>query len=286
VADYVEVNVKGGLGNQIFGLAAGWAIASELKSSLLVNGTDIGWRGSNRSRSLELDLIDWQGFSHELKFSQTKKVPDLGALGNRFSTRILERNLQISRNLEQRDSPQEFDLLVESAGAGQVLDGNYINFEWLNRALKYSFPSRFRLKNMQPVQSVKLSETAIHIRLGDFLKYPALFPIPTQNYYINALEHLCSSKFDVYTDDLDSAIQFYPDLLKRAVRVIGPDDYSGPETFTLLGQYSRIVTSASTFSSIAAWSVGINGGQVICPEKMLVSETFDSRPKGWIRVGD
>ena len=27
----IEVNVKGGLGNQIFGLAAGWAVAAELK---------------------------------------------------------------------------------------------------------------------------------------------------------------------------------------------------------------------------------------------------------------
>ncbi len=282
MGNFVEVNVKGGLGNQIFGLAAGWAIASEIGCELVVNGTDLGWRGSNRSRKLELDLFDWSTFPKNLTFRQTRKILNLGSLGNRISTHLMQKLYDANKLVDKRDSPRDFSELLKSAKAGRVLDGGFIDFEWLNIAHEYNFPPRFSLK--RKFTYPENLDTALHIRLGDFLNYPKIFPIQTSAYYRESLRLLKSEKFDIFTDDEASAKQRYPELFEDANHVFGPKSFSGPETFILLSSYSKIVTSSSTFSSTAAWSISMNGGKVACPQKMILSEVRDSRPTSWLRV--
>lgn len=283
---FIQVEVKGGLGNQIFGLAAGWAVAVETGSNLLVNGSDIGWRGSNRARSLELDLFDWSAFPNELVFKGTKKFPNMGRLGNRFSSKILQIVHDRMSDFEKRDSPSDFRTIINSALSGAVLDGSYIDFNWLELSQEYGFPLEFRLTQHRSIEFESRADTAVHIRLGDFLHYPDIFPISSEVYYKKALSLLGSSSYDIFTDDIEQANRLFPELLLNAKNVIAPRDYSGPETFIILGSYPKIVTSASTFSSIAAWSISSRGGKVACPEKMLISEEIDSRPRSWIRVGN
>lgn len=284
--EFIELNVKGGLGNQLFGLAAGWAIAAESGLNLLVNGSEIGWRGSNRSRSLELDLFEWNSFPNDIVFRKTRKIPDLGNIGNRIYTRLSESIYSYSKTLERRDSPTDFPLIRKSASAGAILDGNFIDFRWFDMARNYEFPIKFNLVNQDLGQVEALSDAAIHIRLGDFLKYPQIFPIPSPRYYNKALEVLKSHDYDVFTDDIEQANEMYPKLLLNARKIVGPESLSGPETFVLLGSYRKIVTSASTFSSIASWSISARGGSVVCPERMIITEVEDSRPASWTRVSD
>lgn len=284
--NFIQVEVKGGLGNQIFGLAAGWAVAVETGSNLHVNGSNIGWRGSNRTRSLELDLFDWSTFPNELVFKSTKKIPNMGRFGNRLSTKVLQLVRDRMNYTERKDSPSDFCTIINSALSGAVLDGSYIDFNWLELSKEYGFPLEFKLTQHKSLEFKNRSDTAVHIRLGDFLHYPDIFPIATEAYYRKALSVLGSSNYDIFSDDVEQANRLFPDLFLNAKNVIPPRDYSGPETFIILGSYPKIVTSASTFSSIAAWSISSRGGKVACPEKMLISEEIDSRPGSWIRVGN
>lgn len=286
MTNFIQVEVKGGLGNQIFGLAAGWAVAVETGSNLLINGSDIGWRGSNRTRSLELDLFDWSTFPNELVFRGTKKFPNMGPLGNRLSTKVLQLVRDRMNNTERKDSPSDFRTIINSALSGAVLDGSYIDFNWLELSREYGFPLEFKLTQHKSLEFRNRSDTAVHIRLGDFLHYPDIFPISTEAYYRKALSLLGSSNYDIFTDDVEQANRLFPELFQNAKNVMPPRDFSGPEAFIILGSYANIVTSASTFSSIAAWSISSRGGKVACPEKMLISEEMDSRPKSWIRVGN
>jgi hypothetical protein len=285
-ANFIQVEVKGGLGNQIFGLAAGWAVAVETGCNLLVNGSDIGWRGSNRSRTLELDLFDWSTFPNEIVFRSTRKNPNLGRMGNRLSTKLLQVVHDRMNEFERRDSPNDFRDIIDSALSGAILDGNYIDFDWLNLSRVYSFPVEFQLNQENSIRFEKKADTAVHIRLGDFLHYPDIFPIPSPHYYKTALRSLGSSKYDVFTDDEEHANRLFPELVLNANKVIAPRDYSGPETFVILGSYPKIIASASTYSSIAAWSIDSRGGKVVCPEKLILSQERDSRPDSWIRVGN
>jgi hypothetical protein len=286
VTDSIKLNIKGGLGNQIFGLAAGWSVAAETGRNLIVDGRNIGWQGSNRERTLELNLFDWSTFPGKLFFIQTKKVKNFGRRGNQISTHLRQKLQSKNLTLEKRDSPRDFFKIVQSAVSGYTLDGNYIDFEWLELARKYGFPTRFRLLGRFDCIVNEDRDTAVHVRLGDFLHFPDIFPIASPQFYSRSLGILESDKYDVFTDDLEMASKMFPDLLSGAEKIIGPEVFSGPETFVLLGAYPKIVTSSSTFSSIAAWGVDLNGGKVVCPEKMLISETFDSRPTGWVRIGN
>jgi hypothetical protein len=186
--------------------------------------------------------------------------------------------------IEKRDAPRDFLDLMKSAKAGRILDGGFIDFEWLNIAHEHNFPSRFVLKRNVEYPDQDSLDTAVHIRLGVFLKYPKILPIPTPKYYQESLSLLRTTKFDIFTDDEDSARQRYPELFELANHVFGPRSFSGPETFVLLSSYSKIITSSSTFSSVAAWCISMNGGEVACPEKMIHSEVWDSRPVSWLRV--
>lgn len=282
----IEVNVKGGLGNQFFGLAAGWAVAAETDSNLLVNGSNLKWRGSNRSRNLELDLFRWDMFPNEIDFKHTKNIPNFGQVGNRLTTKALQVIFDQFKKVEKSDLPKDFSQMVKASMLGKSLDGNYINFEWLDIAEKYGFPSQFSLITNSSKFANRIGETAVHVRLGDFLKYPNIFPIPSSSYYVRSLKTLESSNYEVFTDDEKHASEIYPDLLKNASKIITPSDLSGPDTFALLCRYPKIVTSPSTFSSVAAWSIGKNGGLVVCPERMTFSENSDSRPKNWIRINN
>jgi hypothetical protein len=285
-SNFIQVEAKGGLGNQIFGLAAGWAVAVETGCNLLVNGSDIAWRGSNRSRTLELDLFDWSTFPNKIAFRSTRKHPNLGRVGNRLSSKVLQLVHDRMNEFEKRDSPNDFRNIIESVLSGTILDGNYIDFDWLDLARVYGFPLEFQLNQNNSIKFVTQADTAVHIRLGDFLHYPDIFPISSPHYYMTALSTLESSKYDIFTDDVEQAKKFFPELFLNANKIIAPSDYSGPETFVILGSYPKIITSASTFSSIAAWSIDSRGGKVVCPEKMILSQERDSRPDSWVRVGN
>ena len=54
---------------------------------------------------------------------------------------------------------------------------------------------------------------SVHHRLGDYLKYPNHFPIPSQNYYLNAisrvLEENSSTIFYIFSDNIPKIKEFY-----------------------------------------------------------------------------
>jgi len=280
----IELLVKGGLGNQIFGLAAGWCIGATLQRDLFINARDLSWRGSNRTRSLELNLFNWEEYPNELTFGQSKRVLDFGDFGNRINRNFRQQIFDLKNETYLEDNPLNLKFIVSAANAGKLLTGSYINFKWLDIAYEFGFPTTFELVEKFPINIKTFSDVAVHIRLGDFLKHPDIFPTLSAKYFKRALAALSADCYDVYTDDKELAGKMYPELLANAARVIGAEELSGPQSFSALNSYSKIITSTSTFSSVAAWGIDKRGGQVICPEKMLLTNDLDSRPENWLRI--
>lgn len=280
----IELLPKGGLGNQVFGLAAGWCVGATLHRDLFINGRDLGWRGSNRSRSLELNLFNWEAYPGELTFGQSKSVLDFGDFGNRVNRNFRQRIFDLKNDTFMEDNPLNLALILGAAHDGKILTGSYINFKWLDFAYEFGFPTTFELTENYPIEVKTLSAVAVHIRLGDFLKHSDIFPILSPDYFRRALAVLDADYYDIYTDDKEMAQKMYPELLSNAARVISGDELSGPQSFSALNSYSKIVTSTSTFSSVAAWGIDKRGGHVVCPQRMLLTDDFDSRPEGWLRI--
>jgi hypothetical protein len=286
----VSVELRGGLGNQLFGLAAGWLVSAKLEKNLVLDGRFLKWHGSNPSRTLELDKFK---FSGHFGITFKKTLPGL----EEFDI-VRKLILKIKDTLSiLRDAPYTNDLWENSGSIEKLaknsgkIDGSFVDFRWAIEAQKYGFPKRVELNNSTTLVSNLLSEVdktcAIHIRLTDFLDYPSIFPNLSSLYFESAILEMNKrgfSRFTIFTDDLNLARETYPLIFDRKdIRIIS-NSLSSAETFFLMQSCAGIITSSSSYSSWAAFFIACQQGVVICPSKLLLDGSPDPRPKEWIRL--
>lgn len=290
----VKLKLRGGLGNQLYGLAAGWVIASTSNKPLILDGRLIPWEGSNSNRILELDQFTWDG-PVEVEFRKTVKVGvKFNFLKNLFSKLkeiFIPKSVLIRANVGENLS--DISALLNRANQGKTLKGYFQDINWVQRAFEYGLPSRLKLDN--PSNQVRIwgeqigENIAVHIRLGDFLDFPEIFPVPNESYYMQALEHLRAIddvnefRYWVFTDDENEAFKRYPVIIKNAEKLISEREMSGPESLFLMSEFRKIITCQSSFSTWAALFSSRRGGHVVCPQ-LKSGESEDHRPGAWIRI--
>jgi hypothetical protein len=286
----VSVELRGGLGNQLFGLAAGWLVSAKLENNLILDGRFLKWHGSNPSRTLELDKFKLSGHPG-ITFKKT--LP--GLAGFDIVRKLI---LKIIHTFSMfRDVPTTNDLwenlssIEKLAKNSGKIDGSFVDFRWAIDAQKYGFPKRVELKRSSTLVSNLLQEVsetcAIHIRLTDFLDYPGIFPKLSSLYFESAILEMKKrgfSKFTIFTDDLELARDLYPSVFQVKDILIIPSSLSTSETFFLMQSCACIISSSSSFSSWAAFFISNQGGNVICPDKLLLDGSPDPRPKEWTRL--
>jgi hypothetical protein len=286
----VSVELRGGLGNQLFGLAAGWLVSAKLEKNLILDGRFLKWHGSNPNRMLELDKFK---FSDHPGITFKETLP--GLAGFDIVRKLI---LKIIHTFSMfRDVPSTNDLwenliaIKKLAKNSGKIDGSFVDFRWAIEAQKYGFPKRVELKNPTTLVSNLLSEVAktcaIHIRLTDFLDYPGIFPKLSSLYFESAILEMNKRgffKFTIFTDDLELARDLYPSVFQLDDILIIPSSLSTSETFFLMQSCACIISSSSSFSSWAAFFISNQGGTVICPDKLLLDGSPDPRPKEWTRL--
>jgi hypothetical protein len=290
IAHVVSVELRGGLGNQLFGLAAGWLVAAKLEKNLILDGRFLKWHGSNPSRTLELDIFK---FSSHPGITFKRTLPGLAE----FDT-VRKLILKVIHTLSRfREVPSTNDLwenlssIEKLAKNSGKIEGSFVDFRWAIEAQKYGFPKRVELKKYSALASnllPEVSETcAIHIRLTDFLDYPGIFPKLSSLYFESAILEMKKrgfSKFTIFTDDLELARDLYPAVFQVKDILIISSSLSPSETFFLMQSCACIISSSSSFSSWAAFFISNQGGTVICPDKILLDGSPDPRPKEWTRL--
>jgi hypothetical protein len=286
----VSVELRGGLGNQLFGLAAGWLVSAKLEKNLTLDGRFLKWHGSNPSRTLELD---------KFKFSNHSGIAFKGALPGleRFNIvrKLLLKIIHMLSTFRRVSSTNDlwenlFSIEKLAKNSGKI-SGTFVDFRWAIEAQKYGFPKRVELKRSSTLVSnllLEVSETcAIHIRLTDFLDYPGIFPKLSGLYFESAIREMKKrgfSTFTIFTDDLELARDLYPSVFQLEDILIIPSSLSTSETFFLMQSCACIISSSSSFSSWAAFFITNQGGTVICPDKLLLDGSPDPRPKEWTRL--
>lgn len=127
----------------------------------------------------------------------------------------------------------------------------------------------------------------VHVRLGDYLHHPDIYPLPLEKYFLDAVRMLCDAQYTEYwihTDDLPNLHKMYPNLAANAKKIIGPREFSELQSLELLSSHNRLVIANSTFSSWAAFISSLHQEtRVICPEQYLFGDFNDTRPENWIR---
>jgi hypothetical protein len=274
--EQIYVKITGGLGNQLFGLAAGLEQANRLGCGLVLLTNNYRPGGT---RKFSLDQLHLP--SHVSVLNESKRP--------RF----------FARRKTFREKGFSYDPSVFSVRPGMVMEGYF-------QSPKYFPNTKDLLRELvfpQDWVSESLDEsivpfTAVHVRRGDYLeaKTRAFHGVVGPSYFRNSLELLGRlngfNRTIVFTDS-PSHVRDEISLFGQGAELFSPDtEVDELETIRVMGRASRIVISNSSFSWWAAWKIScdapLDGSiRVACPRPWFASgeSAADLLAPNWVSFG-
>ena len=259
------VQYRGGLGNQLFSWASGFALAKTIGCEVVLV------RKSASQPKFELGEFS-AGVAHRWR--------DFTPLEHRLLSPI---------GLAPRDRPIRernagFDPLFGSVRPGQYVAGYLQSPRYFG---SYAGEIRKFLRGLR-AESPALKEyrrrlgridwVAVHVRLGDYLRFPETYVIPSSAYYSRALEHVKAevphAKIVLFSDDLVAARKLVP----QADETIGSEDiHSSAETMTLMSEAHSLVGANSTLSWWAAFAGSGLPGRNVFPSRWFSDSALSAK---------
>ena len=266
-----RVKAIGGIGNQLFVLVFGLAISEKLKTKLIVDDSIIRL-GSNKSRRIEIANLLFNGFNIEYKSSKFNFLRVRKSSFSTFLNKLFWKLSKLNRNLifEGSLSQSQFKFTKGKSFSGYFQDwfyADYIHESNSNFSLDLIDPSIDYMNLLNRVEQSK--PTFVHVRLGDYLNFPEIYTILPEYYFLDSLKYLNlnnNREIWLFTENLDQAKKYYPELVQRVDKVIDKEaGLSDLESFKLLCKATKLVASNSTFSMWAAWFVNKDGFTAVVP---------------------
>lgn len=299
----VILKLEGGLGNQLFELAAGYYLSAKLDSDLLLD-----------QYSIPLTTVHGEtesGFEpfNPLRLPNSRSVRLLSALPSNFIVNLAKRNIFIKRLAIKirlfRSNPDKLKLFLETNEARSTaeffeidspvkLHGNFQSWEIVEKAAQYGFPRIFQLRNTP--QWIAVLESTIdfknsivlHFRVGDDTRTNYNFRQPEIVYYLEALRIIKSKRkvsgVYILSDDIPRVKEMFGDKFAEDFHYLEmPSESSAGERLYVLSLFGGIVCANSTFCGWAAWSIYNSGGDVVVPVPYSDGPVLGSRdfPSKW-----
>jgi len=289
-----EITVRpiGGLGNQLFIYATGFALSRKLGCDLQI---DSSWFKNQSKRQYELDTFA----SECLSLSSRLKLNSRLAATFRSRININAMN-QIARIIAPAERVERFfayDVDIATSPVGSKLLGyfqswKYFEFERINLIHQIKTPidttlwfeTEFeRLTDIGPF-------TSIHLRRTDYLESKNLefHGALGREYYVRAFEKLGPEAKDdpvvIFTDDIRFARKFSKDLKIDSVILDPPLESRPIESLNLMGLARNSVIANSSFSWWGAFIKQSTGGKTIAPSPWFTGEEItesDLIPPNW-----
>lgn len=265
----VVLNLTGGLGNQLFQIAAGLAL-SENKFVLVEKS--IGEPRIQTNGDADVEAFD---LPTRISFGRRKEAP---RIIKKFLNLSLRGGISSSRNLNRKGSKvinkvssfclslylQEWRNIVTPQGIGfapvilpskPFLVGYFQSYKWPDTV--YSELMGIRLKQTTvELQELILSADReqpimVHVRLGDYVSIES-FGIPNRKYYSDALEYIIEStslkNVWLFSNEPEKAKDWLPEEYKSNIRIISDSAFTPAETLELMRHCHGYVIANSTFS--------------------------------------
>lgn len=289
----VEVEIVGGLGNQLFGFAAGLFISRRLKAKLVLNFSLVGVGGTNHGKN----LMDFSLAGIETT-DATPYIKSIRRLIGRLSNK-LARHSSIFGNLRNKLTNQytarelgfeeEFWNLKKSG----KIRGYFQTYKYadevsdeIKNLLVLRNSSKWFKEMIAEVQ--KLNPIAVHMRRGDYLALENEFGILDVSFFSgiiagNLYHEGHSRPIWIFTDSPELVrTEIIGTVLERGTLIIPPSDSPSSESLLLISRCSTIIMSNSTFSWWAAYLSDLNT-QVFAPSKWFKGKKDPDLliPKRW-----
>jgi hypothetical protein len=303
---YARISLLGGLGNQLFQLAAVMSVDSESRqldasfSSVRRTGDleDIFYftlpQGVNRIAPMERYFLLQKGFNFILRFCLSEKggwLKSLLSLNlNIFSNLLLRErfSLQVGENLG-------YVLIDQAKDKNLHLHGYFQSYKYIqsDHVFKQLMQIELVSDNEELQKYRKISETlrplVVHIRRGDY-KTESNFGLLSARYYENAIDLIWDPQlFEeiwLFSDEPKLAIELIPDRYRDYVRIIPDLDGIAASTLEIMRLGAGYVIANSSFSWWGAALSKSPNVRVVAPSKWFkaMNDPLDLIPPNWTKI--
>jgi hypothetical protein len=298
----VTVRVQGGLGNQLFQVAAGYFVSRlNNQNQMRLDVTRIPF-GTDATRRFEVGQFNL--FPSEFRTSiEGEGVAKIAQMFPRNFGSLIIRGYSwfdrsFSRNVGDFFEDDESAESLESIGSNSVLHGYFNNFAIVEKAESLGFSRNLELR-FDPsnwlsnyLNNTDFDETlALHIRLGDYLKFPHIFGSLSEKFYLDCIEQLevgPESRIIIFSDQPNKVANLLPKISswKKTQIFRQPNLGASFETFYLMSKFRKIACANSTFSMWAAWFNDVEGTSklVSVPSPYLLNKEDMVTPASWLKI--
>ena len=307
----VLVSLTGGLGNQLFQLAAGLNFAGKRKLYLATSLGAPRLSLTNKAELLSFTLPVRVEILNDKKVSWITRKAAGFMLRKGVAPSLLERNrlfeliLGLLANLLMGIHFRQKIVVTASSGVGYspirvtksntLLLGYYQSYRWAeNLEIKKELSSITYFRESEMIKQYFLDSKTelpliVHVRLGDYLSEKN-FGIPSKDYYKKAILRIlqtgkCNSIW-LFSDEIEKAQSYIPDDISIPVRLISEIDGSPAATLEVMRMGTGYVIANSTFSWWAAFLRKSEDAEVIAPIPWFsgMPEPVDLIPINWQRI--
>lgn len=279
---YVEV--RSGLGNQLFQFAFGYLLSERTSRQLVTCPSyfDNFWK----FHAKKLLGREYRSFRLPLTIGQKLSIASPKAM----------RSLMAEGHITTLDEGHHDVLHVESAveGDGDIFLRGYWqipeylapHLQKLRDTIKPQFQLSLKAKTL--LDSLRDHYVAVHVRRGDFMTNRA-FGACTIDYYNQAMDYLStriqSPVFVVFTNDREWVSRNFDRKFNYLIYDNRHFSNSDIEELYLMSTFNALIISNSTFSW---WSAFLNRNQlpmILCPSKWFLKDELQAAARRFIQPG-
>jgi hypothetical protein len=300
---------NGGLGNQLFQVAAGLHLSEDNSVCLIKH------LGNPRLNSKSMPVVcdfdtpsvtfsqdfRWRFFRKTsnflLSFGQNSQKSKSMQLILRLATVMMSLLLSLTR-IKQIGVQVGIGLgfsSIESRKRTSLLIGYFQTYKFASKPKVFSQIFDFGPSRIGPDLlayrdlAIKEKPIMVHVRLGDYLAEKKFGVLP-QSYFLEAIETFAEKnsaiKIWVFSDDLELARSYFNSEMQAAIRWIPEIDGSAVNTLELMRHGSGYVISNSTFSWWGAFLSYDRKARVIAPYPWFahMESPTDLIPPSWEKI--
>jgi hypothetical protein len=258
----VSIKLQGGLGNNLFQIACAYAYSLRHNKELILTNEKFGITHNGLDTYKDNILV-------EVDFTEKCNLSKFKGYNEPF--------------FHYQEIPKIEDSIYLN---GYYQSEKYfLDFEKEIRELFY-FPAEIRNVIKEKYKEILNKNTcSIHVRRGDYLKFPDHHPVQSVNYYMKAIRTMPEdSLFLIFSDDINWCKQNFPNIENKFMFIEGNKDY---EDLLLMSLCKNNTICNSSFSWWGAWLNENENKIVVAPSKWFgaanssVNNTVDLYCKNW-----